>query len=101
MRRMPGTPSCWWMCVHTVPMDGPAEVARASSASVEDGVRAGRSSSWIWYQPRRVRRCSRSSCAGLGRHQSHVEVIPLHLDALPEPPGRRAVIRARRLRRSR
>src|SRR3989442_15974286 len=29
----------------------------------------------------------------LGRNQSHVEVIPLHLDALPEPPGRRAVIR--------
>jgi len=32
MRRMPGTPSCCWICVHTVPMCGPADLARATRA---------------------------------------------------------------------
>ena len=41
MRPMPGTPSCWWICVHTVPMNGPADVARASNASVEGRARRG------------------------------------------------------------
>ena len=37
--------------------------------------------------------------AGMRRDQAHVQVIPLHLDALPEP-SRRGADRRRRLRRS-
>ena len=38
MRRTPGTPSCCWICVHTVPMCGPAVVEDAAKAALEIGV---------------------------------------------------------------
>src|SRR5829696_6341456 len=31
--------------------------------------------------------------AGLRREQAHVQLVPLHLDALTDPAGRRAVVR--------
>ena len=61
VRRTPAAPSCWWMEVQIVLMCAPAVDARASSPTVLDGVRAGRSSSWIRCQPRGARRCSRRS----------------------------------------
>jgi len=81
MRRMPGTPSCWWICVHTVPMDGPAEVARASSASVE-GWRARGAVRVVNLVPAAARaQMLPQELAGFRRQQADVEIVPLHLDA--------------------
>ena len=66
IRRTPAAPACWWMYLHTALICGPAVVARAGSATVLAGVRAGRSSSWRRCQPRGARRCSRRSCPVLG-----------------------------------
>ena len=93
MRRTPGTPSCWWMCAHTVPMDGPAD-GRArqqrqrrrrrprGSVLVVDPIPAAAGAQMLAQE-----------LAGRRRQQADVEIVPLHLHALPEPPGRRAVIR--------
>ena len=92
MRRMPTAPSCWWMCSQMVPMPGPARVARASSVRVARGVRAGRFASWMRCQPRGERRCSRRSTPVVGARSRTRAPFPLHLHALPDPPGRRPVV---------
>ena len=90
---MPTAPSCWWMCSQMVPMPGPARVARASSVRVERGVqrRPVRVVDSVC-QPRGERRCSRRSDPGGGGQEPHPGPVPLHLHALPDPPGRRTVV---------
>jgi hypothetical protein len=81
------------MAWQTARMCGPAVVARASSATVLDGVRAGRSSSWMRCQPRGAPQMFAQELARLGRDQSDVQIVPLHVHPLPDPAGRRAVVR--------
>ena len=64
-----------------------------SRASVGGGVRVGRSRRRCDASRAGARRCSRSSCPVFGSMQPHVQVVPLHLDALPDPARRRAVVR--------
>src|SRR3972149_2640907 len=63
------------MWSQTMPIAGPAWVARASKARMPPGVRAGRSASWIWCQPRLVRGGSRGGWAGAGGGRGAVEAV--------------------------
>ena len=100
MRRTPGAPSCWWMCSQTVPMCG-AGGRRAREQRERARRRARRAVVVVDAMPaaRRAQMLAQE-LAGLRREQADVEIVPLHLDALADPAGRRAVIRAPRLRRS-
>ena len=80
MRRTPGSPSCWWMCVaHGADVRaGRRRARRAAPASSAACARAGR---------RRAIRCQPRACAqvlaqqlpGLRVEQADVQVVPLHL----------------------
>ena len=93
MRRTPAAPSWRWMCSQTAPMCGAGGLARgrAAPASSAACAPAGRRRA-MRCQPRGARRCSRSSWPVFGVEQPHVQVVPLHLDALADPAGRRAVV---------
>ena len=70
----------------------PSSRAPAAPASWPACARAGRRRA-IRYQPRRRAQVLAQELAGLRREQADVQIVPLHLDALPDPAGRRAVVR--------
>jgi len=81
-------------CVADGVMFVPAFLARARRATVLAGVscrstrrRADDAS------PAGRRRCSRRSWPVFGASKRTCRIVPLHLDALPDPAGRRAVVR--------
>ena len=76
-----------------LPMPGPAVCARASSASVVFGVRAGRSRSSMRCQPAARAEVLAQEAARRRVEEPDVQVVPLHLHVAANPAGRRAVVR--------
>ena len=75
-------------------MDGPAEVARARAAPASR-VACGGAVLVVNLVPAAARaQMLPQQLAGLRRQQADVEIVPLHLHALSEPAGGRAVVRA-------
>ena len=103
MRRTPGAPSCGGCASQSVPMCGPARVARGAAApACVGGVRAGRSCV-VDAMPAARRRADARAAAGRSSGSSRRTCRSFHCtcDALADPAGRRAVVRAPRPRRSR
>ena len=93
MRRTPGSPSLWWMRSQTRADVRPGACARAQAAPRSSrGVRGGRSSSWMRWWPRRVRRCSRSSLPVLGSSSRTCRPSHCTCTSSADPAGRRAVV---------
>ena len=88
MRRTPGSPSCWWMCVaeradvRAGGVRAREQRHRASAACARAGRRRA-----MRCQPRARAQMLAQELAGLRGEQADVQVVPLHLHARPIQPG--------------
>ena len=93
MRRTPARRRGAWMCSQTAPMDGPAVAARREQRERRRRRARGRSRVVDAMPAARRAQMLAQQLAGLRIEQADVQVVPLHLDALADPAGRRAVVR--------